>query len=224
MSVQMLGGTFSHEDFDETTWINETLAQKDDDATLEAHISAVFTKLQILAADLNDDLERGMNEVVNALPRAIGEAERVESLAESLTGDLARVSSRLEAIEGTTSSDVLVLEKLDLIKRNMETCNETLTEAASWSKLVREVHSSFASNSLDKVAAQLEAMQRSERVLRNMPGGAERLKTLQQLKEQLEKVRFKKQEVYMYVIYTCVYMQREREKKREREVEFSREV
>ena len=74
MSVQMLGGAFSHEDFDETTWINETLAQKDDDATLEAHISAVFTKLQILAADLNDDLERGMNEVVNALPRAIGEA------------------------------------------------------------------------------------------------------------------------------------------------------
>ena len=47
---------------------------------------------------------------------------------------------------------------------------------------------SFANNSLAKVAAQLEAMHRSERVLRNVPGGAERLKTLQQLKEQLEKV------------------------------------
>jgi hypothetical protein len=188
----MLGGAdvgaFSHDDFDEATWINQTLAQKDDETTMEAHISAVFTKLQILSADLNDELERGMTEVVNALPRAIAEAERVETMAESLTNDVARVSGRLDAIEATTSSDVLMLEKLDLIKRNMEGAGETLTEAANWSALVREVHSSFANNSLAKVAAQLEAMHRSERVLRNVPGGAERLKTLQQLKEQLEKV------------------------------------
>ena len=188
----MKGGTdfsvFSHDDFDEATWINSTLARKGDDLTLEAHIPAVFTKLQILSADLNDEVEQGMSSVVNALPRAIGEAERVELLAESLTEDLARTSGRLEAIEATTSSDVLALEKLDFIKRNMETCAETLTEAANWSALVRNVHSNFASNSLAEVAAQLEAMHRSERVLRNVPGDGERLKTLQQLKEQLEKV------------------------------------
>jgi hypothetical protein len=40
-------------------------------------------------------------------------------------------------VEGATSSQVLVLEKLDLLKQNLETCGETLTEAANWSALVR---------------------------------------------------------------------------------------
>jgi len=81
-----------------------------------------------------------------------------------------------------------VLERLDLLKRNMLTCSETLSEAASWSAMVREVHASFAAQALSRAAAQLEQLQRSERVLRNVPGGAERTRTLHMFADQLEKV------------------------------------
>jgi hypothetical protein len=54
------------------------------------------------------------------------------------------VESRLGKLEDATDSQVLVLEKLDLLKRNMEVCGDTLLEAANWSQLVREIHASFA--------------------------------------------------------------------------------
>lgn len=53
-------------------------------------------------------------------------------------------------------------------------------------KKVRDVHASFGSSQLRRVATQLEAMQRSEKVLRNVPGSAERTSTLTQLRSQLE--------------------------------------
>lgn len=85
---------------------------------------------------------------------------------------------------------MLVLEHLDVLKRNMERCGETLTEAANWSALVRECHASFANQQLRKVATELEALRKSERVLRNVPGGVERTNTLSHLSEQLEKVLY----------------------------------
>lgn len=145
--------------------------------------------MQILGADLNDELERHMSDLVAILPRASSDAERVEALTQSLGHDLERIEGRLSVLEGSTSQHVLVLERLDLLKRNMETCALTLTEAASWSALVRDVHASFASSALGRVAAQLEAMQRSARVLRDVPGSVERSKTLQQFTDQLEVVR-----------------------------------
>lgn len=48
------------------------------------------------------------------------------------------------------------------------------------------MHASFGSAQLRRVADQLEAMQRSEKVLRNVPGSAERTSTLTQLRSQLE--------------------------------------
>lgn len=129
-----------------------------------------------------------MGEVVQALPRTLAEVERMEGLTEVLSSNLQGLMTRLEVIEHHTSEQVLSLERLDLLKRNMETCARTLTEAANWSALVREVHASFASNALQQVADRLEAMHRSEDVLRSMPGALERRRTLTELAEQLETV------------------------------------
>ena len=41
----------------------QVLDDRPDDSSLDAHISAVSMKLQILSADLNDDLERSMSDV-----------------------------------------------------------------------------------------------------------------------------------------------------------------
>lgn len=47
---------------------------------------------------------------------------------------------------------MLVLEKLDLLKQNLETCGETLTEAANWSALVRNSYPNSCPVSLPLLA------------------------------------------------------------------------
>jgi GTPase involved in cell partitioning and DNA repair len=142
--------------------------------------------------------------LVAALPRACSEADRGEGLSEALAKHLQRIEVRLNAIEASTSDQVLVLEKLDVLKRNMERCGETLTEAANWSALVRECHASFANQQLRKVAGELEALRKSERVLRNVPGGGERTKTLAHLSEQLEKVCPKAARIIIIIIVNVI--------------------
>lgn len=83
-------------------------------------------KLQILSADLNDELERSMGDLVSTLPRATSEIERVEVSVQSLERDLSQLTDRLLDIEQRTSEQVLSLEKLDLLKRNMEVSDPAL--------------------------------------------------------------------------------------------------
>lgn len=52
----------------------------------------------------------------------------------------------------------------------METCRDTLTEAANWNKLVRDVNVKFASGELTQLAEQLQSLKHSQQILENMPG------------------------------------------------------
>lgn len=51
----------------------------------------------------------------------------------------------------------------------MERCRATLTEAANWNQLVRDVNAKFASGELSQLADKLQAMKYSLTVLENMP-------------------------------------------------------
>ena len=51
----------------------------------------------------------------------------------------------------------------------MERCRDTLTEAANWNQLVRDVNAKFASGELTQIADQLQAMKHSRKILENMP-------------------------------------------------------
>lgn len=53
---------------------------------------------------------------------------------------------------------------------------------------MREVHASFAANAFAQVASQLEDMQRSERVLRDVPGARERTSTLKDMSDQVRHI------------------------------------
>lgn len=56
------------------------------------------------------------------------------------------------------------------LKSRMETCRDTLTEAANWNKLVRDVNVKFASGELTQLADQLQALKHSQQILESMPG------------------------------------------------------
>lgn len=50
---------------------------------------------QIISADLNEDLERSMADLLATLPRAVSDADRVSDLTRALADDLERIDSRL---------------------------------------------------------------------------------------------------------------------------------
>lgn len=56
------------------------------------------------------------------------------------------------------------------LRSHMETCRDTLTEAANWNKLVRDVNIKFASGELTQLAEQLQSLKHSQQILENMPG------------------------------------------------------
>mmetsp|Transcript_13548 Transcript_13548/g.17841 ORF Transcript_13548/g.17841 Transcript_13548/m.17841 type:complete len:871 (+) Transcript_13548:77-2689(+) len=199
-------GSFSNEQFDVTKWVNDVLnvdlqnraenesqPDKQGPPRLDSHISAISTKLQILAQDIGDDLERSMIEIMGAVPRSMLELERLENTATSLHAGLDQLKTMGEIAEGEGTEKpgggtdvVAILGELDRVKRNMEACQATLVEAASWHQLVRQVQAKFASGDLVSMADELEGLQRSMVVLQHLPEAEERANTLVQLQEQLE--------------------------------------
>ncbi|KAH8052444.1 DNA topoisomerase VI subunit A [Aureococcus anophagefferens] len=66
------------EEQDVTAWVNGVLSEASaDGASVDAKISSVSMKLQIMAADLNDELEGHMEELIEAAPRALGDVGSV---------------------------------------------------------------------------------------------------------------------------------------------------
>ncbi|KAH8060483.1 DNA topoisomerase VI subunit A [Aureococcus anophagefferens] len=70
------------EEQDVTAWVNGVLSEASaDGASVDAKISSVSMKLQIMAADLNDELEGHMEELIEAAPRALGDVGSVSRAA-----------------------------------------------------------------------------------------------------------------------------------------------
>jgi len=55
------------------------------------------------------------------------------------------------------------------LRTNMERCRDTLTEAANWNQLVRDVNAKFESGELNQLTDKLQAMKHSLKVLEHMP-------------------------------------------------------
>ncbi|CAM9472002.1 unnamed protein product [Ectocarpus sp. 4 AP-2014] len=155
-------------------------------SSLDTHLSTVATKLQAVSATINAGLEKSMVEIMVSVPRVVTEVDRVEAAIKTLNGELINLSGQLESIDHGANAHVETLARLDLVKTNMGNCLHTLTEAASWNALVREVNASFGQDDLKGVAQRLEAMAGSMDVLKDMPEAEDRAATLRDLQERLE--------------------------------------
>ncbi|CAM9820584.1 unnamed protein product, partial [Discosporangium mesarthrocarpum] len=199
---------FAQDDFDVKAWVNSAIASYDggEDGgaveqpggkamlatgvpgakSLDNHISTLATKLQSMSSGVNGDLENSMVEVMVAVPRVIMEVQQMEASIKRLSEELENLTGQLEEIDHGTNSHVETLACLDLVKGNMEECMHTLTEAASWNALVRDVNTRFSQGDLSGVAGQLESMRRSLEVLKLMPEADDRARTLRGFQERLE--------------------------------------
>jgi acetolactate synthase small subunit len=149
-------------------------------------MAALAMKLQIVAQDYADQLENAMVEAVTVMPRVVDEIERVEASVKSLQTSIAQLSNHIEGLESRRVTGVDDLSRLDILKRNMELCKVTLTEAARWAQHVRDARAALASHSNIKVAAdKIEAMQQSLNMLKDMPDHNLREQTLREITDTL---------------------------------------
>ena len=190
---------------DVITWVNSVLNEASNEGTtVDAKISSVSMKLQVMSADLCDELEQHMDELQEAAPRALGDIGSVSRSLASVTDELAVVEARVESATAT-SRESATLDELDRLKTHLEAVGATLREAASWQAAVRRATASLAAflergsgareeaagappwaEEAAEVAARLETVAESEKILRKLPEADERRSTVEALRDDLE--------------------------------------
>ena len=187
------------EEQDVTAWVNGVLSEASaDGASVDAKISSVSMKLQIMAADLNDELEGHMEELIEAAPRALGDVGSVSRALGAVDEELAAVQRRVDGAS-RGGREVRTLDELDRLKTHLEAVGATLREAASWQAAARRAAASldaFLNRGAEArepwdaaagdVAAQLATMGDSERILRKLPDADDRRSTLDSLRDDFE--------------------------------------
>ncbi len=64
--------------------------------TLEAFLASASMRLQLLAQDLNGELEKGLMELTASFPRALAELNRLDTAGRELKGELGHVLGQVE--------------------------------------------------------------------------------------------------------------------------------
>jgi hypothetical protein len=59
--------------------------------TLEAFLATASMRLQLLAQDLNGELEKGLMDLTASFPRALAELDRLDTAGKELKGELGHV-------------------------------------------------------------------------------------------------------------------------------------
>ncbi|CAM9292102.1 unnamed protein product [Chrysoparadoxa australica] len=184
VELQVAFDSFARNDLDIRAWINELVEQEERGG--DGGMEAVITKLELHSADINNELERSMVEIMANVPRTVRELDRAERAVQDLGADLVKLTVQLEDVDRGANAHVDLLARLDLTKSNMEQCVVTLREAANWSALVRGVHTCLASGDLRRAAEKLEGMTKSLEVLQGMPEAKSREETLADLQGSFE--------------------------------------
>jgi hypothetical protein len=145
-------GAFKDADFDPSAWVNAHIDQR----------VSMLPRLQMLAQDLNEKLERNMSLILSSLPRVSADCERLKSDSAALQPLLSTLEDKVVELSPRTGAQepLEMLGHLSTIKGNLELCCSTLFEAASWHRLVRQVESNFATRNLSSVAARLGDMRK----------------------------------------------------------------
>lgn len=156
----------------------------------DAKISSVSMKLQIMSADLQDELEACMAELVATAPRASVEVRQIARALDGVEDEasgVARRASRLLMDEAQT------LEDLEVVKKNFKEALAILVEDKKWQNLKTknlEALEKFTAqkdmSGAEELAQSFEELAQSEKVLAHMPEAEGRKVYLNKLRDEVE--------------------------------------
>lgn len=140
-------------------------------------------KLQLFIQGINKSLESSSKKIITNLDQVKGELKTLNDHAFSLKSDLDNVQSELSKIQiennGPTLNKLLEINEL---KTRMQETSISLKEADNWSTLSKEMESIIQTNDLDLIATKLICMQKSLKILTNVPDYVDRVKKLDEFK------------------------------------------
>eukprot|EP01103_Thecamoeba_quadrilineata_P015196 TRINITY_DN4723_c0_g1_i2.p1 TRINITY_DN4723_c0_g1~~TRINITY_DN4723_c0_g1_i2.p1 ORF type:complete len:751 (+),score=172.57 TRINITY_DN4723_c0_g1_i2:134-2386(+) len=162
--------SFSGTNFNAKKWINEALQSgRSPDEPLDSHASMLLMKLQVSSTDINTSLEELSNQAITKIPKTITEVEKLRKEAFAMKQRLDDFDENLFKIETRGGNPISILSELDRVKSNMEICLKAIQEAENLTKIMSEIDSLFGSNNIQLIASQVGSMQKSLRVLEDIP-------------------------------------------------------
>eukprot|EP01083_Nonionella_stella_P052893 140174_1 len=163
-------------------WLNQELGSEPTDES----ISDLVSKLQLLAQNLNNGISKASDDLVSAVPRCVADIQKIRREAVALKTDLKNIMKDVVEVDSRTQKSVKFLSEIDVVKRRMEGCQETLSEVDNWNRRTQRVKQLMEDKDLVKSADELAAMSRSLGLLAAVPEFAGRTGELAGFRDELE--------------------------------------
>lgn len=179
---------FSDENFEVKSWVNSVLAESTEPLanSNENYASQLAMKLQLFIQEVNKSLEETSQEVLHNLPRVVRDAEAIRQEVMVLQSEMRAVKDDVAKVEHDTAKSMQMLLKIDGLKSRMQGACKALQDADNWTTLSADVEEVFQSRDFVAIAAKLQGMQQSLKILVDIPDYKERCRHLENLKNRLE--------------------------------------
>lgn len=171
-------------------FVSRVLGEDDDvSLSLDAKMSSVSMKLQVMQADLTEEVQRCMQELAEAGPRAGPEVKQISRLLEGVSEEASSVSNRA-AQRASRALEAKTLDELETYRKNMAETEKILRLATGWDALVVETQQLVGKvaedGALPVAVIFSERLSTSEKALRQMPNASSRKRFVESVRDEME--------------------------------------
>uniref|UniRef100_A0A182Q6T0 Conserved oligomeric Golgi complex subunit 7 n=1 Tax=Anopheles farauti TaxID=69004 RepID=A0A182Q6T0_9DIPT len=191
-SLKMDISAFSGDDFDVSSWINASYerSQKpgatESTGNKEAFVSSLVSKMQLYVQQINVALEQTGGQVLKNVPKVISDASMLQIESGLLKQRMNQVQREISHLQTETGDCMVSLERLDGIKRRLQTSKQCLQEADGWGKLAGELDDLLEKSDIEASSGKLLSLQKSLAAQVGLHGHAERENQVEYFKNRLE--------------------------------------
>ncbi|XP_050312701.1 conserved oligomeric Golgi complex subunit 7 [Anthonomus grandis grandis] len=180
---------FSKDDSDVKEWVNRTLKPGENQNKRDGNYTmGLVMKLQLYVQQVNNSLEGCSVQVLNSLPKILRDVKVLQQDANVLKDKMSRVKQEIVEIEVDTRNSITTIEKLDMMKRQLEVAKRGLHESDNWTVLVNDLEEMFDSKNIEGISQKILGMQSSLKLLANVADYEDRKLQLEGLKNRLEAI------------------------------------
>jgi hypothetical protein len=157
---------------------------------LQQRMAELALQLQIETQQCHEDIGRIGAELQAILPRCAADVGRV---GVGLDGMRMDAQALLEATATTggeedLSSSLETLSTLHALQNNLTKTKDVLTAAATWDSTISSVAPLLSESNLTEAVNALAKLENGERALRGMPHREERIKSIQDIRQQVQRM------------------------------------
>uniref|UniRef100_A0A182IZH4 Conserved oligomeric Golgi complex subunit 7 n=1 Tax=Anopheles atroparvus TaxID=41427 RepID=A0A182IZH4_ANOAO len=191
---------FSGDNFDVSSWINQSYDRSQNTVVnsgsqsagslssnnKEAFVSSLVSKMQLYVQQINVALEQTGGQVLKNIPKVISDAHMLQIESGLLKQRMDQVQREISHLHTETGDCMASLERLDSIKRQLQTSKQCLQEADGWGKLAGELDDLLEKSDIDASSSKLLSLQKSLAAQVGLHGHTERESQVEYFKNRLE--------------------------------------